>query len=130
MAVPKTTTRPMADATSSSASTAPSTAATAAAPQIEKPQAMSSRCIGGTTRALPMKSVPPMPNPTMSRTTMIIPGPSARMSPSASCRPSTTIPSRRSRLAAPAPGQTHYSATRPTHREGSGRCCAPEGSGP
>jgi len=29
----------------------------------------------------------------------------------------------------PAPGQTHYSATRPTHREGSGRCCAPEGPG-
>ena len=97
MRVPKRTTRAIAVATSSSSASAmSSTPATAAAPQIEKPHAIrieSGRLIPSN---LAIASVPTSERVTTSTTPTITRHPRERMSPTASWRPRSTIPTRRS----------------------------------
>jgi hypothetical protein len=79
---------------------APPAAATAAAPQMEKPQAISTACVAGRCRARPMSRPLTMPMPTIATITTMVSGPSAITSPIASCRPSSTIPMRSTGFAA------------------------------
>ena len=85
---------------SSSVSITPSTAATAAAPQIENPQAISRVWVSGSRSNRPIPTVARIPRPTMATTTRIIPGPRPATWPSESCRPSSTMPIRNSFFAA------------------------------
>ena len=100
ISVPKITTRATAVMVSSSASSSgsvtPAAPATAAAPQMENPQAMSSESPDGTRSSLPRRTVPSRPPATMHTTTTSIGAPRSRMSVSTSWSPRKTMPARRS----------------------------------
>src|SRR5699024_7013427 len=96
MVVPYTTTIPRAVATSSSSeSVTESVAATAAAPQIENPEAMSSRWLRDIFNHLPVTIVIQKVSPTAAMIETITHGPSPKTTPSGICNPSKTIPSRK-----------------------------------
>src|SRR5699024_8295700 len=97
--VPNRTTRAMEVATSSSlASVAPSAAATAAAPQMENPQAMSNRWAKLMPIRCPTHRVPKNVTVTETSTTAKTPNPRFRIDDKDSCNPSRTIPVRKSFL--------------------------------
>src|SRR5699024_8869448 len=108
ISVPNVTTSATAVTTSSSSeSVTPSTPATAAAPQIEKPHAMSSTCAGRIFSARPMATVPKIPPTTMHTITASIGTPSETISEITNLRPKNTIPNRSSFFAAKViPGDT------------------------
>lgn len=98
--VPKITTNATAVSNSSSrAFTTPSAAATAAAPQIEKPQAIRILCDQLNPRSFPAYMVPAIPRNTIATTTAITPQPKPTMSENINCSPSRAIPTRSSRFA-------------------------------
>src|SRR5699024_5420481 len=97
--VPNSTTKAMAVATSSSlASVVPSAAATAAAPQIENPQAMSTRWAKLMPIRCPAHRDPKNVTVTETSTTAKTPKPRSRIDDKDSCNPSRTIPVRKSCL--------------------------------
>ena len=98
--VPNSTTRAMAVATSSSLALAtPSMPATAAAPQMENPEAISNRWAGEIPSRVPIHSVPKNVTATDATTTAKTPKPRSSTEVRDTCSPSSTIPVRSSLLA-------------------------------
>src|SRR5699024_5777634 len=99
--VPKRTTRPIAAATSSFFDfRVDSTPATAAAPQMPKPQPMSTARSLSTLNTRARPSPETLPTVTMAAARTRTSQPRSRMSPSTTCAPSATMPSRSRGLAA------------------------------